>query len=87
MELGRINNWKALITIFEFVKHNFDTRREERISRKVEKGRMVKNQIQQGEDLQAYTVLIFKFSMCNRLSQAISWSFFHPIKSTAWAIT
>lgn len=43
MELGRINNWKVLIIIFEFVKYNFDIRREERISRKVEKGRMVKN--------------------------------------------
>lgn len=85
MERGRTNNWRASIITSEFIKHNPDTYRDECINRKWEQGVMVKTSVQQGEDLQAHAMLLCKFSVWNK--QPISGSCFHPIKSTAWAIT
>ena len=85
MERGRTNNWRASIITSEFIKHDADTYRDECINRKWEQGMMVKTSVQQGEDLQAHTMLLFKFLVWNK--QPISGSCFHPIKSTAWAIT
>lgn len=88
MELGKASNWRTSVIISELIKYNLDTYRDECINRKWEKGVMVKNQIQQIKDSQAHTVLLFELSMWNNsLLQPISGSFFHPIKSTAWATT
>lgn len=79
MELKKTTNWRASVTISEFIKYNPDTYRDECINRKWEKGEMVKNQIQQ-RLTGTYCASFWIINVEQQPSPAHLWVIFSPNK-------
>lgn len=86
MEPGKENNCRDLIIISEVIKHNFDTYRAERIDRKWERA-WSKFKFKRVKTCKHILRLFSNHRRGTAFPSPSMGHFFHPVMSTAWAIT